>query len=72
MSVTGSLSSSSAERPQDSRSAALSARELVLLRRAAEDAIHAGNPRFAPFVEAVANPLKILALVDMAQRSLVR
>lgn len=48
----------------------LSHRELVLLRRAAEDAIHAANPRYGPFIDAVANPLKLLALVDMAMRSL--
>lgn len=53
---------------QDDR--ALTHLELVLLRRAAEDAINAANPRYAPFIDAVANPLKMLALVDMAMRSL--
>jgi hypothetical protein len=48
----------------------LSHRELVLLRRAAEDAIDAANPRYAPFIDAMANPLKVLVLVDMAMRSL--
>lgn len=44
--------------------------ELVRLRRAAEDAIHAANPRYAPFIEAVANPLRMLAVVDAAMRGL--
>ncbi|MBN9357442.1 MAG: hypothetical protein J0I15_13390 [Herbaspirillum huttiense] len=48
----------------------LSHRELVALRRAAEDAIHAANPHYAPFIAAVAKPLEIYALVDMAMRSL--
>ena len=38
------------------------------LRRLAEDAIDAFNPRHAPFVEAVSKPLIILALLDMADR----
>lgn len=50
----------------------LARRDLVLLRRAAEDAIHAANPRYGPFVDAVANPLMMLALVEMAERSLVQ
>ncbi len=49
---------------------ALSHRDLTLLRRAAEDAIHAANPRFRPFIDAVAHPLNIIALVDMAMQSL--
>lgn len=44
--------------------------ELVKLRRAAEDAIHAANPRYAPFIDAVANPLRMLAVVDAAMRGL--
>ena len=48
----------------------LTHKELVALRRAAEDAVQAMNPRYGPFVELVANPLKMLALVDMAMRSL--
>ena len=48
----------------------LSHRELTLLRRSAEDAIHAANPRYAPFIDAMANPLMVLTLVDMAIRSL--
>lgn len=41
----------------------------VLLRRLAEDAIHAANRHYGPFVEAVAHPLNILALLDMAGRA---
>lgn len=55
---------------KNSDASALSRRELVLLRRAAEDAIHAANPRYGPFIDAVANPLTMLALVSMAERCL--
>ncbi|MDX8202068.1 hypothetical protein SLJ91_01350 [Acinetobacter pittii] len=48
----------------------LSHRELVLIRRAAEDAIHACNRHYGPFVDVVAHPLNICALVDMAQMSI--
>lgn len=34
------------------------------LRLAAKNAIRAGNAKHAPFIEEVANPLKILALLD--------
>lgn len=47
----------------------LSHRQLVLIRRAAEDAIHACNRHYGPFVDVVAHPLNICALVDMAQLS---
>ncbi len=47
----------------------LSQRQLVLIRRAAEDAIHACNRHYGPFVDVVAHPLNICALVDMAQLS---
>lgn len=45
----------------------LAYRELTLIKRAAEDAIHACNRHYAPFVDVVAHPLNILALVEMAQ-----
>ncbi|KQF50332.1 hypothetical protein BFR80_014090 [Acinetobacter pittii] len=48
----------------------LSQRQLVLIRRAAEDAIHACNRHYGPFVDVVAHPLNICALVDMAQTSI--
>ncbi|GAA5560710.1 hypothetical protein Asch02_02221 [Acinetobacter schindleri] len=48
----------------------LSHRQLVLIRRAAEDAIHACNRHYGPFVDVVAHPLNICALVDMAQESI--
>ncbi|WP_217484344.1 hypothetical protein [Acinetobacter lactucae] len=48
----------------------LSARQLTLIRRAAEDAIHACNRHYSPFVDVVAHPLNITALVDMAQESI--
>ena len=38
------------------------------LRRLAEDARHACNRHYGPFVDAVAHPLNILALLDMAAR----
>jgi hypothetical protein len=47
--------------------ATLSIQELTMLRHAAENAIHAANPRYKPFIDAVANPLKILALIRMAE-----
>ncbi|WP_228267555.1 hypothetical protein [Acinetobacter calcoaceticus] len=50
----------------------LSQRQLVLIRRAAEDAIHACNRHYGPFVDVVAHPLNICALVDMAQMSTVQ
>lgn len=56
---------------QISGAGALSRRELTMLRRAAEDAIHAANPRYGPFIAVVANPLMMIALVDMAERQLV-
>jgi hypothetical protein len=55
---------------QRNTSEPLTRKELVALRRAAEDAIQAMNPRHGPFVDLVANPLKMLALVDMAMRSI--
>lgn len=36
------------------------------IRRLAEDAIQAANRHYAPFVDAVAHPLNITALLDMA------
>lgn len=39
------------------------------LRRLAEDARDACNRYYGPFVDAVAHPLNILALLDMADRS---
>lgn len=39
------------------------------LRRAAEDARDACNRHYGPFVDAVAHPLNILALLDMADRA---
>ncbi|MDC4276262.1 hypothetical protein NQ637_17690 [Acinetobacter baumannii] len=48
----------------------LSVRQLTLIRRAAEDAIHACNRHYGPFVDVVAHPLNICALVDMAQMSI--
>lgn len=48
----------------------LSQRQLVLIRRAAEDAIHACNRHYGPFVDVVAHPLNICALVDMAQMNI--
>lgn len=48
----------------------LSIRQLTLIRRAAEDAIHACNRHYGPFVDVVAHPLNICALVDMAQTSI--
>ncbi|MGS1118409.1 hypothetical protein [Castellaniella sp. UC4442_H9] len=47
----------------------LSYEERKCLRRAAEDARDACNPHYGPFVEAVAHPLRILALLDMADRA---
>lgn len=43
----------------------LSYEERKRLRRAAEDARDACNRHFGPFVDAVAHPLNILALLDM-------
>lgn len=42
-------------------------RKLTLIKRAAEDAIHACNRHYSPFVDVVAHPLNIIALVEMAQ-----
>lgn len=39
------------------------------LRRLAEDARDACNRHYGPFVDAVAHPLNMLALLDMADRS---
>ena len=44
----------------------LTQEELIVIRRAAEDAIHAANKHYKPFIEVVAHPLNIIALVDMA------
>lgn len=49
--------------------ASLSYEERKRLRRAAEDARDACNRHFGPFVDVVAHPLNILALLDMAGRS---
>lgn len=46
--------------------ASLSYEERKRLRRAAEDARDACNRHFGPFVDVVAHPLNILALLDMA------
>jgi len=45
----------------------LNHRELTLIKCAAEDAIHACNRHYGPFVDVVAHPLNIIALVEMAQ-----
>lgn len=45
--------------------ASLSYEERKRLRRAAEDARDACNRHFRPFVDVVAHPLNILALLDM-------
>jgi O-phosphoseryl-tRNA(Cys) synthetase len=45
----------------------LTNRELILFKRAAEDAIHACNRHYAPFIDVVAHPLNIISLVEMAQ-----
>lgn len=45
----------------------LNQRQLTLIKRAAEDAIHVCNRHYAPFVDVVAHPLNIIALVEMAQ-----
>ncbi|MCH7381308.1 hypothetical protein [Acinetobacter higginsii] len=47
----------------------ISQRELVLFRRAAEDAIHACNRHYGPFIDVVAHPLNMLSLVVMAEQS---
>ncbi|ENV09525.1 hypothetical protein F966_02183 [Acinetobacter higginsii] len=47
----------------------LSPRELVLFRRAAEDAIHSCNRHYGPFIDVVAHPLNMLKLIDMAELS---
>lgn len=58
--------------------ASLSYEERKRLRRAAEDARDACNRHFGPFVDVVAHPLNILALLDMVdpvdqqQRTLAR
>lgn len=44
----------------------LTQEELMVIRRAAEDAIHAANKHYKPFIDVVAHPLNIIALVDMA------
>lgn len=44
----------------------LSAEQRRTIRSLAEAAIHAANRHHAPFVDAVANPLQITALLDMA------
>jgi hypothetical protein len=43
--------------------------ERKALRRAAEDARDACNRHYGPFVDLVAHPLNILALLDMADRA---
>ncbi len=45
----------------------LNQRQLTLIKRAAEDAIHACNRHYKPFIDVVAHPLNIVALVEMAQ-----
>jgi hypothetical protein len=45
----------------------LSDDELVSIRRSAEDAVRAMNHRYAPFIDTMANPLRVIALVDMAR-----
>lgn len=47
----------------------LTNRQLVLIKRAAEDAIYAANRHYGPFIDVVAHPLNIISLVDMAQQS---
>lgn len=45
----------------------LNQRQLTLIKRAAEDAIHACNRHYKPFIDVVAHPFNIVALVEMAQ-----
>lgn len=47
----------------------LSYEERKRLRRAAEDGRDACNRHYGPFVDVVAHPLNILALLDMAART---
>lgn len=42
-------------------------RQLAIIKRAAEDAIHACNRHYGPFLDVVAHPLNIIALIEMAQ-----
>lgn len=44
----------------------LTFQELIIIRRAAEDACMAANPRLKSFVDTVAHPLNIIALCNMA------
>lgn len=44
--------------------------ELIIIRRSAEDAIHACNRNYKPFVDAVSHPLNIISVVDMAIQSI--
>lgn len=48
----------------------LTPKDLICIRRSAEDAAYAMNRNHKPFIEAVSHPLNIIALVDMAQSSL--
>lgn len=45
----------------------ITSREMVLMRRAAEDACYAMNAHYGPFIEVIAKPLKIIALLDLIQ-----
>lgn len=46
----------------------LTFQQLITIRRAAEDACMAANPRLKSFVDTVAHPLNIIALCNMATR----
>ena len=48
----------------------LAQQELIRIRRAAEDAAYAMNRNYKPFIDVVSHPLNIIALVDMAQKSI--
>ncbi|WP_436872680.1 hypothetical protein [Acinetobacter haemolyticus] len=48
----------------------LTPKDLICIRRSAEDAAYAMNRNHKPFIEAVSHPLNIIALVDMAHSSL--
>lgn len=45
----------------------LTQRELIELHQAADAAIHAANRLYTPFLKAIAHPLKMQAVVDLAK-----
>lgn len=52
--------------PGASAAAPLTRRELLKIQQSAKEAIEAMNCRHKSFIDEVANPLRIVALVDMA------